>query len=74
MNDERFASLLRIVAEKKYMAMLLFCTVASFGFEMTHPSLGIDDFGVDHYMSLDPSDSGNMLQQGRLLHLVFFIC
>lgn len=72
LNDERFASLLRIVAEKKYMAVLLFCTVASFGFEMTHPSLGIDDFGVDHYMSLDPSDSGNMLQQGRLLHLVFF--
>lgn len=70
-GEEKFKSLQKVYEKKEYLMVLVFCAFASFGFEMVHPSLGIDDFGVEHYMNIDSDNSGNMLQQGRLLHLVF---
>lgn len=34
--------------------------------------MGIDDFGLGHYMDLSPESSNNMLQQGRLLHIALY--
>ena len=51
--------------------ILLFCTVLtailSFGFAVTHFSIGIDDMASSYYLSA--STLGNMVQQGRLLHV-----
>ena len=51
--------------------ILLFCTVLtavlSFGFAVTHFSIGIDDMASSYYLSAD--SLGNMVQQGRLLHM-----
>ena len=57
---------------KFYIIITILIAVAAYGFAITHFSLGIDDFGINHYMDISPSSNGNMLQQGRLLHIVFY--
>lgn len=61
-----------LLKNKKYVVCLIVVLIAAYGFAVTHFSLGIDDFGVSHYMSLSPEHIGNMLQQGRLTHLLFY--
>lgn len=50
----------------------IFLTLATFGFTISHFSMGIDDFGMRYYLDLSPESYGNMIQQGRLLHVVFY--
>lgn len=61
-----------LLKNKKYVVCIIIALIAAYGFAITHFSLGIDDFGVSHYMSLSPERVGNMLQQGRLMHLIFY--
>lgn len=61
-----------LLQSKVYLVGLILVTIAAYGFTITHFSLGIDDFGIRHYMNLSPEKVGNMLQQGRLLHILFY--
>lgn len=61
-----------LLKNKKYVVCIIIALIAAYGFAITHFSLGIDDFAVSHYMSLSPEHIGNMLQQGRLMHLLFY--
>ena len=51
---------------------LLFCavfvTVLCYGFAITHYSIGVDDVARNYYFSR--TEAWNMIQQGRLLHLL----
>lgn len=62
----------KLIKNKLYFYSVIIITIASYGFAITHFSMGIDDFGVYHYMNLSPNSVGNMLQQGRLIHIVFY--
>ena len=57
---------------KVYVWGLILLTLAAYGFTFAHVSYGIDDFGVRHYLDLSPENHGNMLQQGRLIHILFY--
>lgn len=56
----------------KYILTLIIITVATFGFTLCNFSLGMDDFGFRYYMNLSSDSYGNMIQQGRLLHLLVY--
>lgn len=71
-NRSIFGELKALLSNKLYLVVLILITAASYGFTITHPSLGIDDFGTYHYLNLSPDSVRNMLQQGRLLHIVFY--
>lgn len=72
MKEDCKRSICSLFKNKTYMGVVALLAVAAYGFEITHFSLGIDDFAIRHYMDLSPSSYGNMLQQGRLLHIVFY--
>lgn len=61
-----------ILENKYYVIGLILVAIAAYGFSITHFAMGIDDFGVIHYMDISSESVGNMLQQGRLLHLLFY--
>lgn len=64
-------TLQEIMRNKVFITSLILIVIAAYGFTITHFSMGIDDFGVNHYMNLKPESVGNMLQQGRLVHIFF---
>ena len=66
------ASVKKLLKNRLYITFLILLGIASFGFTITHFAMGIDDFGLGHYMDLSPESSNNMLQQGRLLHIVLY--
>lgn len=73
MNNTTYKdSVKSMLKNKSYVIALVLITIAAFGFEITHFSLGIDDFGINHYMDLSPDKVGNMLQQGRILHIMMY--
>lgn len=60
------------VSNHKYMIAVCLITIATFGFTLGNFSLGIDDFGIRYYMNFSADSYGNMIQQGRLLHVVLY--
>lgn len=66
------ASVMKLLRNRAYILFLVLIGIAAFGFTVTHFAMGIDDFGIGHYMDLSPDSSNNMLQQGRLLHIVLY--
>lgn len=58
------ASVKKLLKNRLYITFLILLGIASFGFTITHFAMGIDDFGLGHYMDLSPESSNNMLQQG----------
>lgn len=66
------ACIIRLLKNKVYVLFLILTGIAAFGFTITHFAMGIDDFGLGHYMDLSPESSNNMLQQGRLLHIALY--
>lgn len=66
------ASVKKLLKNSLYITFLILLGIASYGFTITHFAMGIDDFGLGHYMDLSPESSNNMLQQGRLLHIVLY--
>lgn len=58
----------QIFRRKALVLTLLFVAVLCFGFPITHYSIGLDDPAREYY--LYSSSNGNMIQQGRLLHVV----
>ena len=67
-----FSGIHRDLNNKVYVWGLVMLTLAAYGFTFAHVSYGIDDFGVRYYLDLSPESHGNMLQQGRLIHLLFY--
>lgn len=72
MINEFKTNLKQLFKDKQFLVFTILIAVAAYGFTITHFAIGIDDFGVNHYMNLSPTAHGNMLQQGRLLHILFF--
>ena len=58
-----------ICSNKIILLSAIIIAIVSFGFAITNFSVGVDDPMRDHY--LYSGDSGSMIQQGRLLHVVF---
>ncbi len=56
---------------KFYIFGILLLTIAAYGFTFSNFSLGIDDFGYHYYMDFSSESYRNMIQQGRLLHVIF---
>lgn len=56
-----------ILQNKSLLFCLILTAILSFGFAVTHFSVGIDDMASAYYLSTD--NLGNMVQQGRLLHV-----
>lgn len=54
---------------RKLIIFTIFITLLAFGFTITNFSIGLDDPAANHYLSLD--EYGNMIQQGRLLHVFY---
>lgn len=57
-----------IFPKKSLTFLIVLTTVACFGFAITNFSIGVDDAARDYY--LYSSNYGNMIQQGRLLHVI----
>lgn len=57
-----------ILKNRWLILSIIFVMVLSFGFTITNFSIGVDDPARLHY--LYSSDRGNMIQQGRLLHVL----
>lgn len=58
-----------VFSKKLLLFFVILITAACFGFTITNYSIGIDDIASDYY--LHTNKIGNMIQQGRLLHVVF---
>ena len=56
------ASVMKLLRNRAYILFLILIGIAAFGFTVTHFAMGIDDFGIGHYMDLSPDSSNNMLQ------------
>lgn len=71
MEETNFNSIFynKILKNKVLMYLSVFVTILCFGFTITHYSIGLDDPARLHY--LFSTGWGNMIQQGRLLHVVF---
>ncbi|MGN0568931.1 MAG: glucosyltransferase domain-containing protein [Candidatus Fimenecus sp.] len=69
--EKRFKNYLvdDILKNKLIVISSLLIAVMSFGFAVTNFSIGVDDTASYHY--LHTFGWGNMLQQGRLLHILF---
>lgn len=62
-------ALYKNVQEKKWLVFfVILTTVLCFGFTITNFSLGVDDPARNYYLFSE--NVGNMVQQGRLLHLL----
>lgn len=57
-----------VLSRKLLMFFTLFTGILCFGFTVTHFSIGIDDPARNYYLYSD--SIGNMVQQGRLVHVV----
>lgn len=57
-----------ILKNKRLIIAVIIVTVLGFGFTITNFSIGVDDPAVYHY--LHSNSSGNMIQQGRILHVL----
>lgn len=57
-----------ILKNKPLIIVVLLVTVMSYGFAITNFSIGLDDPASYHY--LHTNGWGNMIQQGRLLHVL----
>lgn len=57
-----------ILGNKPLLLMIIFVGVLCFGFTITNFSIGIDDIARNHY--LYSRNDNNLIQQGRLLHIV----
>ena len=71
-RNDFFCNLKRDLKNHKFVMAVLLITTATFGFTFFNFSLGIDDFGFRYYMNLTKESYGNMIQQGRLLHVVLY--
>lgn len=58
-----------IIDNKKLIWSSVLITILAYGFTITNFSIGIDDFAAFHYLHTD--GWGNMIQQGRLAHVLF---
>lgn len=58
-----------ILKNKRLVVAAIIVTVLAFGFTITNFSIGVDDPAAYHY--LHTNGSGNMIQQGRLSHVLF---
>ena len=58
-----------ILKNKALMFSTIIITILAFGFTVTNYSMGVDDPAAGYY--LDGSGWGSMIQQGRLLHVIF---
>lgn len=58
-----------IFTKKKLMFFVILTTALCFGFTITNASIGIDDPAREYY--LYSNKIGNMIQQGRILHVIF---
>ena len=47
------ASVMKLLRNRAYILFLVLIGIAAFGFTVTHFAMGIDDFGIGHYMDLD---------------------
>lgn len=56
-----------ILQNRPLVFFTILTAILSFGFAVTHFSIGIDDMASSYYLSAD--SLGNMVQQGRLLHM-----
>lgn len=56
-----------ILKRKTLIVCAVFVGILCFGFTITNFSIGVDDMGRDYYLYSDKT--GNLVQQGRLLHL-----
>ena len=56
-----------ILQNRPLVFFTILTAILSFGFAVTHFSIGIDDMASAYYLS--SSSLGNMVQQGRLLHV-----
>ncbi len=57
-----------ILGQRPLLFLAIFVGVLCFGFTITHYSIGIDDAARNYY--LYSQNENNMIQQGRLLHIV----
>ncbi len=71
MNRKTFRQTLMedILQNRKLTRFVLFLGVLCFGFTVTNFSIGVDDPARNYY--LYSKDWGSMIQQGRLMHVVF---
>lgn len=67
-----FADIKDNLDSRIFVFVSIFLTLATFGFTISHFSMGIDDFGMRYYLDFSPESYGNMIQQGRLLHVVLY--
>ena len=58
-----------VFQKKLLMVFVLLTTALCFGFTITNYSIGVDDIAREYY--LYSNKIGNMIQQGRILHVVF---
>lgn len=57
-----------LLQNRRLLFCAVFVTVLCYGFAITHYSIGVDDVARNYYFYSD--GAGNMLHQGRLLHLL----
>ncbi len=58
-----------ILSNKTLIFLVVFTGILCFGFTITNASIGIDDPARSYY--LYSSNQGSMIQQGRLMHVLF---
>lgn len=58
-----------ILNNKSLIWCSILFTIMAYGFTITNFSIGVDDFASNHY--LHTNGWGNMIQQGRLAHVLF---
>lgn len=63
--------ILNVLKNKTYVIVTVLILIAAYGFTLTHHALSIDDFGFTYYITADPTRYANMIQQGRLTHMLF---
>ena len=70
-----FDSINKDFKSKTYFIGIIVLTMAAFGFTFSRFSMGIDYIGSRYYLDFSSDSYANMIQQGRLLHVVFYyIC
>lgn len=67
-SDHRQRYFLDLLQNRRLLFCAIFVAILSYGFAITHYSIGVDDVARNYYFYGD--NTGNMLHQGRLLHLL----
>ncbi len=68
-NSYRDILINKILKNKILLFSVILTTILCFGFTITNFSISIDDSAASYYLTT--SNHGSMIQQGRLLHILF---